>query len=585
MTIPLIISEANTARVERQKNAEINVIIGNPPYNARQVNENDNNKNRSYHDLDKRVQKTYVSGSGKGGKDKLSDPYVKFFRWASDRLEGRDGIVCYVSNNSFVDSVSFEGMRMHLMKDFHKIYHLDLHGNIRQNPKISGTSHNVFGIKVGVGITIAVRSSKCSRSQLFYHRVPEFWRKEQKLDFLKQSHRLNGEQNVLDAVDWQPLEPNRRGIWRHTKTETEFESYVTIGKKYSKRANPEKQETIFKLYSLGVETNRDGYVFGFSRNALKERMAEFVENYNAEVDRYRRSDQKTALDDFVDPQLLKWNSSLKKNLKDQQYGDFNEEKLRLAMYRPFTTKHLYMDRLFIFSPYRQLLFFPCKQKDSENKQICVSGVGHDFFYCLLSDRICELKFSNGSNGGTQCFPFYTYDEDGSNRFENITDWALNRFRAHYKDAAITKWKIFYYIYGLLHHRGYRKRFGLDMRRQLPRIPFAPDFYAFSRAGSNLADYHLNFESVARYKLTFEYTRTPLDYAVEKMVFRGKRDSERGKYKIFSTLKVNNSLTLRDIPERAFDYRLGIRSAVEWIVNQYSTITRSLQWHHSRSQRL
>ncbi len=153
------LTEANTERVERQKAADINVIIGNPPYNVGQVNENDNNKNRKYDVIDKRVRETYTKDSAATNKNALSDVYVKFFRWAVDRLEDRPGIVCFVSNNSFVDQYAFDGMRKHLLGHFDRIYHLDLHGNVRQNPKISGTTHNVFGIQVGVGITLAIRHS------------------------------------------------------------------------------------------------------------------------------------------------------------------------------------------------------------------------------------------------------------------------------------------------------------------------------------------------------------------------------------------------------------------------------------------
>ncbi|MDZ4768945.1 MAG: N-6 DNA methylase, partial [Chloroflexota bacterium] len=172
-------TEANTARVQRQKDAPITIIIGNPPYNVGQVNENDNNKNRAYQIIDRRVRETYSRDSKATSKSKLNDPYVKFFRWASDRLQGRDGIVAYVTNNSFVKALAFDGMRKHLLRDFTTVYHLDLHGDVRDNPKISGTSHNVFGIQVGVGVTIAVRRGE-SRGRLLYHRVPELWRKEDK---------------------------------------------------------------------------------------------------------------------------------------------------------------------------------------------------------------------------------------------------------------------------------------------------------------------------------------------------------------------------------------------------------------------
>src|SRR5258708_876375 len=178
--------EENTGRVQREKDAQIMVVIGNPPYNAKQMNENDNNKNRKYKIVDEHVQKTYAKDSKASNKNALGDVYVKFYRWAVDRLQGRDGIVCFVSNNSFIDQIAFDGMRKHLLQDFTHIYHLDLHGNVRKNLKLSGTTHNVFGIQVGVGITIAIRNSQSSSRVTYYYRVPEDWRKTEKLKFLTQ---------------------------------------------------------------------------------------------------------------------------------------------------------------------------------------------------------------------------------------------------------------------------------------------------------------------------------------------------------------------------------------------------------------
>ncbi len=183
---PSLFVEENTERVQREKAAPIMVVIGNPPYNAEQINENDNNKNRKYKIIDERIQKTYAKDSIASNKNALSDAYVKFFRWAIDRLQGRDGVVCFVSNNSFVDQIAFDGMRRHLLQDFTQIYHVDLHGNVRKNPKLSGTTHNVFGIQVGVGITIAIRSPQYTQQGLFYYRLPEFWRKTEKLAFLNE---------------------------------------------------------------------------------------------------------------------------------------------------------------------------------------------------------------------------------------------------------------------------------------------------------------------------------------------------------------------------------------------------------------
>jgi predicted helicase len=138
-------TERNSARVERQRKSPITVVIGNPPYNSRQMNESDQNKNRKYKVVDNRIRETYAKDSAATSKTSLGDPYVKFFRWAIDRLQDRDGIVCFVSNNSFMEQAAFDGMRIHLARDFNVIYHLDLQGNVRHNPKLSGTAYNVFG--------------------------------------------------------------------------------------------------------------------------------------------------------------------------------------------------------------------------------------------------------------------------------------------------------------------------------------------------------------------------------------------------------------------------------------------------------
>jgi predicted helicase len=257
-------TEANTARVERQKRAPVTVIIGNPPYNVGQLNENDNNKNRRYPIVDGRVKDTYSTDSEATLKNKLYDPYVRFFRWAVDRLEGRDGIVCYVSNNSFVDQIAFDGMRKHLLRDFTSIYHLDLHGNVRLNPKLSGTTHNVFGIQVGVGITVAVRSSDGKDHRLWYHRLPEDMRREEKLKWL-------AERNSLTGVQWTRLTPDARHTWLVSENSEEYASFLpTVS---------DDDDAIFGMSSNGVSTNRNQWVYDFLKQALEEKVKLLINNY------------------------------------------------------------------------------------------------------------------------------------------------------------------------------------------------------------------------------------------------------------------------------------------------------------------
>src|SRR5436305_1941025 len=224
-----LFAQENTERVKREKEAQITVVIGNPPYNLGQKSENENNKNRPYPKVDERIKMTYGRDSQATLTNKLYDAYVKFFRWATDRLQGRDGIVCLITNNSFIDQIAFDGMRKHLSQDFTHIYHLDLHGNVRKNPKLSGTTHNVFGIQVGVGITLAVRVSGNHTREIYYYRVPEYWRRSDKLEFLAQK-------NTIQEIDWQELHPDEMNTWFTEGIHSEFTTFFTMGTKETKAA-------------------------------------------------------------------------------------------------------------------------------------------------------------------------------------------------------------------------------------------------------------------------------------------------------------------------------------------------------------
>lgn len=556
-------TEANTTRVRRQRKAPITIVVGNPPYNVGQLNENDNNKNRKYEIVDRRLRETYARDSKASSVSKVSDPYVKFFRWATDRLEGRDGIVCYVTNNSFVHKNAFDGMRKHLLQDFTRIYHLDLHGNVRENPKLSGTTHNVFGIQVGVGITVAVRSAKHKDRRVFYHRVPESWKKEQKLAWLS-------ERKSIAGVDWEQLKADDRNSWLVPEYASDFETYIPIGSKETKNSKASKEGSIFWSYSLGVVTARDDVVYAFHRGELQTRLPQVVEDFNSEVDRYRRSaedalaeGEKIDLDHFVRYDKVKWSEGLKLQLQRKNYAKYQSSKIRPCLYRPFSQRFLYYDRVLNEKIRLFPTIFPESLEAHENKLIILTGPGSEKpFMTLMTDAIVDYHVV-GAGATGQCFPFYIYNQDGSNRRENLTDWALSQFSDHYGDDSITKMDIFHYIYGVLHQPGYRAKFADDLKRELPRIPSMVDFRAFSGAGEKLADLHLNYEGVEPWPLEWiESDDAPLSYRVEKM----KLSKDK------TTLFVNDTLTLAEIPPEAFQYRLGNRSALEWVIDQYQVST-------------
>ena len=546
----------NTARVQAQQGQEITVIIGNPPYNVGQVNENDNNKNRKYATMDKRVRDTYSRDSKATNKNALADPYVKAVRWAADRI-GDEGIVAFVSNNGFLEGVAFDGMRKHLSNDFDALYILDLGGNVRKNPKLSGTTHNVFGIQVGVSINFFVkrRVKGDSPAEIFYARVEEDWRKEEKYRYLD-------EREQCDSVEWLSVTPDKRNTWLTEGLHAEFDTFLPLGSREAKAAKGEVVDVIFHGFSSGVKTNRDAWVYNFNRNVLTENMMQMIETYNEQVFKWGRLGNKGVnVDEFVvyDDKGISWSRDLKAKLKRGRLAEFAVDKVRTSLYRPFTSSSLFFDRVMNDVVYVFPSIFPTPETETENRVIWLKVGGDWSMFALMANELADQL----PQGGSQCFPFYTYDEDGSNRRENITDWALARFRAHYQDDTISKWDIFHYVYGLLHHPGYRERYQANLKRELPRLPFAPDFRAFAAAGARLAEIHVGYEEMSPYALEeIETPGQPLDCRVEKM--RLSKDRMQIRY--------NGFLTLGGVPAEVFDYRLGNRSALEWVIDQYRVKT-------------
>ena len=554
--LPLFVPR-NTQRVEKQKETPMFVVIGNPPYNIGQVNENDNNKNRQYATLDKRVVESYVGDSRATSKKPLSDPYVKAIRWASDRI-GEQGIIAFVTNNSFLDGIAFDGMRKHLADDFDAIYILDLGGNVRKNPKLSGTTHNVFGIQVGVCINFFVkkRNNDDSLNRIFYARVDESWRKENKYHFLD-------DREQYQNIEWQPVTPDKNHTWLTEGLSSGFETFIPMGSKSARRGKDEAMEVIFKHYSLGVSTNRDAWAYNFNQNTLTVNMQRTIDNYNEQVFKWeRRTEDKANVDDFVvnDDAKISWSESLKLHLKRGSIAEYSERKVRHALYRPFTKSNLFFDRILNERVYGFPSIFPTPETEIENRVICVSGLGSNKpFHAMMSEMIPCLDILEK----TQCFPFYDYEEDGMRRRENITDVALHKFCVQYQDESISKWDVFHYVYAVLHHPDYRETYQANLKRELPRLPFVSDFWSYVKAGQRLGEIHVSYEDQPEYH--FDFIETPgmsLDWRVEKI--RLSKDK--------SQIRYNDFLTLAGIPPTTFDYRLGNRSALDWVINQYQVKT-------------
>ena len=527
------VTDENAERIKRQNERKISVIIGNPPYNANQMNENENNKNREYPKIDKRIKDTYIKHST-AQKTKVYDMYARFYRWAMDRLDA-NGIIAFVTNRSFIDSRTFDGFRKTLMDEFDYAYIIDTKSDVRQNPKIAGTTHNVFGIQTGVAIMFLIKKYKRDKStcRIEYISMQDDWRKEDKLQWLTESK--------LESIPFEHIQPDKDNNWINL-VENDWEEMIPVADKAVKSGIISK--AIFKLFSLGVSTNRDEWVYDYDEKTLNRKMDYFINEFNTSVN---SSEVKYE---------IKWSSTLLSHYKNKAHLTHDPECITKTTYRPFTNMYYYSmnqcsDRLTA----NHLEMFG-KQLDKPN--ILISSLyGERLCYTLLaSDRLTNLALF--SLDPIQSFPLYRYDQDG-NRYDNITDWALAEFRAHYADATITKTDIFHYVYAVLHHPAYRAKYELNLKRSFPRIPYYDGFRTWAEWGKELMELHIGFEAAEPYPLA--RIDTELD-TLGTPKAKLKADKEHG------SIILDEITSLTGIPALAWDYKLGNRSALEWILDQY-----------------
>ncbi|MCK5717554.1 MAG: N-6 DNA methylase, partial [Thiomargarita sp.] len=399
----------NTERVKRQKETDFTVVIGNPPYNAGQANENDNNKNRKYETIDARVKETYSKDSKSALVRKLFDPYVKAIRWASDRI-GKEGIVALVTNNSFIDSLSFDGMRKHLEQDFSKIYILDLKGNVRKDSMRDGISigekHTVFGLSamVGISITFFVKCKNTEKHEIFYSAVDWKATRQEKFEILKKA-------KTYLKLDYKSIQPDKKNTWLTEGLHPEFDNFLPLGTKEAKKSKIETDNVVFKTYSLGIATNRDSWVYNLNRDTLANNIQGMIDVYNEQVEKWAELDNKQAnIDDFVlsNNAKIKWSLFLKNHLKRGRKAIFSTDKIRTSLYRPFTRSNVFFDRVMNDAVCLIPKIFPTPSTESKNMVICVSDKGSEKpFMVMIANYIVDLHLV-GAGSSTQSFPLYTY---------------------------------------------------------------------------------------------------------------------------------------------------------------------------------
>ena len=536
------LSTENWMRIQGQNEKSISVIIGNPPYNANQQNENDNNKNRKYPEINQRISDTYIAAST-AQKTKQYDMYKRFIRWASDRLAD-DGIIAFVSNSAFLDSRQDDGFRKVVADEFNELWVIDLKGNARTSgERRRQEGGNIFDdkIRVGVAIYFLVRRKGAAGFRVFYNGVADYAKSAGKVEYIKDK--------PLATLDFREITPDTKGNWLN-QSESKFKNLIPLADRQTKLAKTiADEQAVFGLYSLGVVTNRDEWVYDFDEHALLEKVQFFCNVYQREMQRHSKElPAANSVGAWVD-RTIKWTSELTDHLIRGNQIDVSLKNIVKSLYRPFITKHTYYAPIISHRRYQLPSIFP-HGLNAENQMIGVCRNGKDF-YVLASKYLPNLHFT----GDTQCLPLYRYTKDGQ-RVSNITDWGLRQFREHYGDDSISAEDIFAYTYAVLHNPVYREKYALDLLREFPRLPFYPDFGTWVAMGQELLDLHTGFESVEAYPLQ----RTELTGEAKRAILRAEK--ERG------VIALDEKTSLTGVPPEAWRYRLGSRSALEWVLDQY-----------------
>ena len=579
------ILQVNSNRRKRQKALDIQVIIGNPPYSAGQESANDNNANIAYQHLDQRIEESYDKYSTANLTTSLYDSYIRAIRWASDRIEN-NGVIGFVTNGGYLESNSADGLRKCLAEEFSSLYIFHLRGNARTSgERRRKEKDNIFGqgTRTPVAISILVKNPNAEKhGQIYFHDIGDYLNREQKLEIIEDFQSVNG---ISTQNSWTQIIPDQFNDWLNQR-DPNFDTYLSIGDKKDKSS-----AVIFENYSSGVKTNRDAWCYNLSKQNLEKNISSMVEFYNQQVRHFlaRKEDEDNLkANDFIDldAKKISWSGDLIAQLERGNKALFDDKNIRFSLYRPYHKQYLYFDRMLNNSIYQIPLIF--SKSTLENKVIAITGLGTPKeFSVIITDVIPDVQLQ--ANG--QCFPLYLYEKEEDNenyqRHDAITDEALTHFKAAYPNEDFDKKDMFYYIYGLLHSEEYREKYADNLSKQLPHIPCVKsvvDFWAFSKAGRELAELHLNYETVPMYQNVLFKGGIKLlgdqitggvgeDFYVEKMKFGKKIDEETGKKVDDKTTVIYNSqFTLTNIPEEAYDYVVNGKPALEWVMERQSVKT-------------
>lgn len=562
---------ANSERAERELQQDIRVIVMNPPYSIgdkEAYEENDSTK--KYTHLDNRIKSTYAARSSSGQKKSLYDSYVRAIRWASDRVQD-SGVIAFVSNGSFIDGNTADGLRKCFVDEFSKIYVYNLRGHQytsgeksqREGGKIFGS-----GSRTSIAICVLVKDpSHTGEAVLHYRDIGDYLSREEKLNIISQ-------EGSIANTEWEVIVPNEAADWINQRDEQRYQTYQPIADKdYKGKANT---PAVFENYSNGMKTNRDPWVYNFSSEVVESNVSRMLSFYHEQLETEIYSKDETK---------ISWSDKLKTRRKGRKAIPFVPESVRESMYRPFCKQYLYSEKNLIERPGVFSKFFPTPKHN--NLVFGFTGGGSTLEFSVLTVSILpDYELISKA----QWVALYTYEPvmaddggfnlnfgggevvDGYTRKENMTDATLAAYRSTYGDESIVKEDIFYYIYALLHHPEYREKYAADLNKVLPRIPLVKGFWEYSRVGRALAELHLGYESVEPYPLD-EVVSSPVPedfeerfefYRVQELQFNPEEDK--------TFIKYNSRLTLKGIPEEAHEYQVNGKSALGWVIDRYQVTT-------------
>lgn len=577
----------NSDAVELQRETPIRVIIGNPPYSVGQRSANDNAQNQSYPHLEQRIADTYVAKSKAKNNNSIYDSYIKAYRWTTDRLAPDEGgIIAFISNGAWIDGLSHDGFRASLQQEFDKIYVYNLRGNQRTSGELSRREGGkIFGSgsRTPIAITFLVRYPQSQRklqqqAEIYYHDIGDYLSREEKLQRISSARSYS-------QLPWTRITPNDKQDWINQRDDL-FDTLIPLApdKKFDKNAR-----SAFSTYSCGINTAKDSFLYNFSKKQLRYQTEVLVTYYNKERELLA---QDSSYELKVDPTKIVWSGGIKASAQRNEVINLDEDRFCVGIYRPFVKQAFLYQKNLIERTYQQLSLFPTPQH--KNLVICFSNTKTPTV--LVTDYIPDRHYI----GDTQCFPLYWYEEEKPEMVpaslfgepterhwvqrSGITDWMLREVRSRFGGTrSLAREDIFYYIYGVLHSEEYRTRFADDLRKALPRIPIVKrleDFMAFSKAGRQLAEMHLHYESYYnadyRERLHFLHQMPPPEdlegqydfYRVEKMSWFGK-----GVYEgLRKCINYNKMVGVSGIPKIALEYVVNGKSAIEWIMERYAVTT-------------